>query len=119
MIEWVLYDNVHLSPLLAPSLEPSHLLSLARSVAVEVMECLLRPYEVRNTAMVTPNLGPACDAGAMETQTHSNQSTSQDVSSSKSTSVAGRMEVVTGQPLKIIAGHTGYLVFATLNPKLT
>ena len=67
--------------------------------------------------MVSPNLGKTCEAGAMETETDSNQLSSQDVSSSKSTSVAGRREVVTGQPLKIIAGHTGYLIFATLNPK--
>ena len=69
--------------------------------------------------MVTPNLGPACDNIAMETQTDPNQPSSEDVSSSRSTSVAGRMVMLTGQPLKSIAGHTGYLIFATLNPKLT
>ena len=103
-------------PLLSPLPRP---LVSSPSVAVEVMECLLRPYEVRNTVMVTPNLGPTCDTVAMETQADSKPSNPQDVSSSRSTSVAGRMGMVTGQPLKSVAGHTGYLVFATLNPKQT
>ena len=68
---------------------------------VEVMECLQRPFGVRERTLSVPSLGVA-STPTPHKLTHPTLS---------------QVTFYSAQPTKTVPGHTGFLTFATLPPR--
>ena len=76
--------------------------AVSTTADVDVMECVRRPYEVKNHTLTVPSVG-----GAVSTE----------VGGACGTPSLGSAAMWTAQATNNIPAHTGYLVLATLHNK--
>ena len=76
-------------------------------VDIEVVECLQRSYEVKSHALTLPNVGFSSVQSASEFAYSGKKLVHPSLS---------QQLLVTAQPTRRSAGHTGYLTFSTLPP---